>query len=176
MTALHPDHFEDIVAVNALYRPGPLENISHFIARKQGQEPVRLPDQSLAPILAPTYGILVYQEQVMQLASAMAGFTLGEADLLRRAMSKKKKQTMDNMRAKFMAGARAKGYQSALASQVFDYIDQFANYGFNRSHAVAYSKMAFEMAYLKCHYPTEFYTALLNAEGNITKLRAADGC
>ena len=171
LTALHPDHFEDIVAVNALYRPGPLENISHFIARKQGQEPVRLPDQSLAPILAPTYGILVYQEQVMQLASAMAGFTLGEADLLRRAMSKKKKQTMDNMRAKFMAGARAKGYQSALASQVFDYIDQFANYGFNRSHAVAYSKMAFEMAYLKCHYPTEFYTALLNAEGNITKLR-----
>lgn len=91
--------------------------------------------------------------------------------MLRRAMSKKKKQTMDNMRAKFMAGARAKGYQSALASQVFDYIDQFANYGFNRSHAVAYSKMAFEMAYLKCHYPTEFYTALLNAEGNITKLR-----
>lgn len=171
LTALHPDQFEDIVAVNALYRPGPMENIAHFIARKQGKEPVRLPDQSLAPILAPTYGILVYQEQVMQLASAMAGFTLGEADLLRRAMSKKKKQTMDSMRAKFMAGARAKGYQPDLASRVFDYIDQFANYGFNRSHAVAYSKMAFEMAYLKCHYPTEFYTALLNAETNVTKLR-----
>lgn len=171
LTALHPDQFEDIVAVNALYRPGPMENITHFIARKRGQEPIQLPDQSLAPILAPTYGILVYQEQVMQLASAMAGFTLGEADLLRRAMSKKKKQTMDSMRAKFMAGAQAKGYQPALASQVFDYIDQFANYGFNRSHAVAYSKMAFEMAYLKCHYPTEFYTALLNAESNVTKLR-----
>lgn len=171
LVSLHPDNFEDIVAVNALYRPGPLENITHFIARKRGQEPVNLPDQSLAPILAPTYGILVYQEQVMQLASAMAGFTLGEADLLRRAMSKKKKQTMESMRAKFMAGAQAKGYQPALATQVFNYIDQFANYGFNRSHAVAYSKMAFEMAYLKCHYPTEFYTALLNAEGNVTKLR-----
>lgn len=107
----------------------------------------------------------------MQLASAMAGFTLGEADLLRRAMSKKKKQTMESMRAKFMAGAQQKGYRQELASQVFNYIDQFANYGFNRSHAVAYSKMAFEMAYLKCHYPTEFYTALLNAEGNLSKLR-----
>lgn len=171
LASLHPDCFEDIVAVNALYRPGPLENISHFIARKHGQEAVKLPDPSLEPILGPTYGILVYQEQVMQLASAMAGFTLGEADLLRRAMSKKKKQTMESMRAKFMAGAQQKGYQQELASQVFDYIDQFANYGFNRSHAVAYSKMAFEMAYLKCHYPTEFYTALLNAEGNLTKLR-----
>lgn len=171
LVSLHPDSFEDIVAVNALYRPGPLENISHFIARKQGREPVQLPDQSLAPILGPTYGILVYQEQVMQLASAMAGFTLGEADLLRRAMSKKKKQTMESMRAQFMAGATKQGYRPQLAAQVFDYIDQFANYGFNRSHAVAYSKMAFEMAYLKCHYPTEFYTALLNAETNLSKFR-----
>lgn len=168
---LHPTNFEDIVAVNALYRPGPMENITHFIARKRGQEPVNLPDQSLAKILGPTYGILVYQEQVMQLASAMAGFSLGEADLLRRAMSKKKRQTMEDMRAKFITGAQKNGYSMQTAQQVFEYIDRFANYGFNRSHAVAYSKMAFEMAYLKCHYPAAFFTALMNAETNVEKLK-----
>lgn len=168
---LHPDNFEDIVAVNALYRPGPLENIPHFIARKQGKEQYQLPDPSLRPILGSTYGILVYQEQVMQLASAMAGFSLGEADLLRRAMSKKKKATMEGMRTKFLNGAQKKGYSSKLAEQVFNYIDQFANYGFNRSHAVAYSKMAFQMAYLKAHYPGEFFTSLMSAEPNIEKLK-----
>lgn len=166
---LHPDSFEDIVAVNALYRPGPLENISHFIARKHGQEKVTLPDESLRPILGPTYGILVYQEQVMQVASKMAGFTLGQADLLRRAMSKKKRATMESMRNRFIDGAVQNGYSHEVASQVFDYIDQFANYGFNRSHAVAYSKMAYEMAYLKCHYPAEFFTALLSIEPNMSK-------
>jgi DNA polymerase-3 subunit alpha len=169
---LHPDIFEDIVAVNALYRPGPLENIPHFIARKRGQEKYQLPDPSLKPILGATYGILVYQEQVMQLASAMAGFSLGEADLLRRAMSKKKRATMESMRTRFMKGAKANGYSESIAEQVFDYIDQFANYGFNRSHAVAYSKMAFQMAYLKAHYPAEFFTALMNAEPNVAKLKA----
>lgn len=168
---LQPTDFEDIVAVNALYRPGPMENIPHFIARKRGQEPVELSDRSLEPILGPTYGILVYQEQVMQLASAMAGFTLGEADLLRRAMSKKKPGTMEKMRAQFIEGAKERGYSAAVAEQVFAYIDRFANYGFNRSHAVAYSKMAFEMAYLKAHYPTAFFTALMNAETNIEKLK-----
>lgn len=168
---LHPDSFEDIVAVNALYRPGPLENIPHFIARKQGKEHYQLPDPSLEPILGATYGILVYQEQVMQLASVMAGFSLGEADLLRRAMSKKKRATMEGMRAKFMNGAQANGYSAELAKRVFNYIDQFANYGFNRSHAVAYSKMAFQMAYLKANYPAEFFTALMNAEPNVDKLK-----
>ncbi|MBD5806590.1 DNA polymerase III subunit alpha [Limosilactobacillus walteri] len=171
LTSLQPTDFEDIVAVNALYRPGPMENIPHFIARKKGQEQVTIPDSSLNSILGPTYGILVYQEQVMQVASVMAGFSLGEADLLRRAMSKKKKQTMEDMRAKFLAGAEKHGYSSQVATQVFDYIDQFANYGFNRSHAVAYSKMAFEMAYLKGHYPTAFFTALMNAETNVEKLK-----
>ena len=146
---LQPDSFEDIVAVNALYRPGPLENIPHFIARKHGQEKIVLPDESLQPILGPTYGILVYQEQVMQVASKMAGFSLGQADLLRRAMSKKKQATMESMRGRFINGAVQNGYSKQIATQVFDYIDQFANYGFNRSHAVAYSKMAYEMAYLK---------------------------
>ena len=166
---LQPDSFEDIVAVNALYRPGPLENIPHFIARKHGQEKIVLPDESLQPILGPTYGILVYQEQVMQVASKMAGFSLGQADLLRRAMSKKKQATMESMRGRFINGAVQNGYSKQIATQVFDYIDQFANYGFNRSHAVAYSKMAYEMAYLKCHYPAEFFTALLSIEPNINK-------
>lgn len=166
---LQVDSFEDVVAVNALYRPGPLENIPHFIARKHGQERVNLPDSSLKPILGPTYGILVYQEQVMQVASLMAGFSLGQADLLRRAMSKKKQAVMESMRTRFIKGAVNNGYQQSTAEQVFDYIDRFANYGFNRSHAVAYSKMAFEMAYLKVHYPAEFFTALLTIEPNMTK-------
>ena len=168
---LHPTNFEDIVAVNALYRPGPMENIPHFTARKAGKEKIAYPAPSLEKILGPTYGILVYQEQVMQLASVMAGFTLGEADLLRRAMSKKKKATMEDMRTKFIAGATEHGYSAQVAHQVFKYIDRFANYGFNRSHAVAYSMMAFEMAYLKVHYPAAFFTALMNAETNIEKLK-----
>ncbi|MCC4380525.1 DNA polymerase III subunit alpha [Limosilactobacillus reuteri] len=168
---LHPTNFEDIVAVNALYRPGPMENIPHFTARKAGKEKIAYPAPPLEKILGPTYGILVYQEQVMQLASVMAGFTLGEADLLRRAMSKKKKATMEDMRTKFIAGATEHGYSAQVAHQVFEYIDRFANYGFNRSHAVAYSMMAFEMAYLKVHYPAAFFTALMNAETNIEKLK-----
>lgn len=168
---LHPTNFEDIVAVNALYRPGPMENIPHFTARKAGKEKIAYPAPSLEKILGPTYGILVYQEQVMQLTSVMAGFTLGEADLLRRAMSKKKKATMEDMRTKFIAGATEHGYSAQVAHQVFEYIDRFANYGFNRSHAVAYSMMAFEMAYLKVHYPAAFFTALMNAETNIEKLK-----
>ncbi|MRI07208.1 DNA polymerase III subunit alpha [Limosilactobacillus reuteri] len=168
---LHPTNFEDIVAVNALYRPGPMENIPHFTARKAGKEKITYPAPSLEKILGSTYGILVYQEQVMQLASVMAGFTLGEADLLRRAMSKKKKATMEDMRTKFIAGATEHGYSPQVAHQVFEYIDRFANYGFNRSHAVAYSMMAFEMAYLKVHYPAAFFTALMNAETNIEKLK-----
>lgn len=168
---LTPDSFEDIVAVNALYRPGPMQNIPHFIARKHGQEPIQLPDQSLQPILGPTYGILVYQEQVMQVASRMAGFSLGQADLLRRAMSKKKQATMESMRQRFISGAVKNGYNQSIAEQVFNYIDQFANYGFNRSHAVAYSKMAYEMAYLKCHFTTAFFTALLAIEPNMDKVR-----
>ncbi len=172
---LHPTNFEDIVAVNALYRPGPMENIPHFTARKAGKEKITYPAPSLEKILGPTYGILVYQEQVMQLASVMAGFTLGEADLLRRAMSKKKKATMEDMRTKFIAGATEHGYSAQVAHQVFEYIDRFANYGFNRSHAVAYSMMAFEMAYLKVHYPAAFFTALMNAETNIEKLKRRVG-
>ena len=168
---LHPDNFEDLVAVNALYRPGPIKNIDTFIARKKGQEPVSYPDPSLTEILRPTYGILVYQEQVMKTAQILAGFDLGEADILRRAMSKKNQQVIDQERAKFIAGTVANGHNRSVAERVYDYIEQFANYGFNRSHAVAYTKVAFWLAYLKVHYPAAFYTALLNSTG-ANKLKA----
>ncbi|MDT6980538.1 DNA polymerase III subunit alpha [Levilactobacillus zymae] len=164
---LQPDSFELVAAVNALYRPGPMENIDTFIRRKRGQEPVTYAADALKPILGPTYGVLVYQEQVMQVASTMGGFTLGEADLLRRAMSKKKKQTMDAMQKQFVRGAVKRGYAPDVAQRVFAYMDRFANYGFNRSHAVAYSKLAFQLAYLKAHYPGPFYAALLNSVINV---------
>jgi len=160
---LHPETFELVAAVDALYRPGPMENIDTFIKRKKGIESVQYPDPSLEPILKSTYGILVYQEQVMQVASVMGGFSLGEADLLRRAMSKKKRAVIDDMQTKFISGAARKGYSKDTAIQVYDYIERFANYGFNKSHAVAYSKMAFELAYLKAHYPAAFFAALLNS-------------
>ncbi|GAF39110.1 dnaE protein [Agrilactobacillus composti DSM 18527 = JCM 14202] len=169
---LHPDSFEDIVATNALYRPGPMENIDTFIARKNGLEPVIYPDVALEPILKPTYGILVYQEQVMQAASVMGGFTLGEADLLRRAMSKKKKAVIDENKQRFIEGAVEKGIAIDSARLVYEYIESFANYGFNRSHAVAYSKLAFWLAYLKCHFPASFFVALLNSTiGNNIKTK-----
>lgn len=162
---LKPDNFEDLVAVNALYRPGPMQNISTFIARKKGIEPVRYPDPSLKKILSPTYGILVYQEQVMQTAQILAGFSLGEADILRRAMSKKNQEIINEQRSKFIEGAIKTGHRPDVAKRVYQYIEQFANYGFNRSHAVAYTKIAYWLAYLKVHYPAAFYTALLNSSG-----------
>ncbi|WEV71571.1 DNA polymerase III subunit alpha [Lactobacillus sp. ESL0785] len=160
---LHPDNFEDLVAVNALYRPGPMQNIPTFIARKKGQQRVTYPDPTLNKILAPTYGILVYQEQVMQTAQVLAGFSLGEADILRRAMSKKKQGVIEQQRTKFINGAVKRGHTKEVAEHVYHYIEQFANYGFNRSHAVAYTKIAFWLAYLKLHYPAEFYAAMLNS-------------
>lgn len=168
---LHPDSFEDIVAVNALYRPGPINNIDHFINRKHGKERVQYPDPSLKKILGTTYGVLVYQEQVMQTAQVLAGFSLGEADLLRRAMSKKNADVIQRERAKFIEGAIKLGRKKETAEKVYDYIAQFANYGFNRSHAVAYSKIAFWLAYFKVHYPGAFYLALLNSNmGNRHKI------
>ncbi|MDX5081423.1 DNA polymerase III subunit alpha [Lactobacillus paragasseri] len=168
---LHPDSFEDIVAVNALYRPGPMNNIGHFINRKHGKEKVQYPDPSLKKILGPTYGVLVYQEQVMQTAQVLAGFSLGEADLLRRAMSKKNADVIQKEREKFIQGAVKLGRRKEIAEQVYDYIAQFANYGFNRSHAVAYSKIAFWLAYFKVYYPGAFYLSLLNSNiGNRNKI------
>ncbi|WP_461224100.1 DNA polymerase III subunit alpha [Lacticaseibacillus suihuaensis] len=169
---MRPSRFEDVIATNALYRPGPMEQIDTYIARKNGQQPITYPAAALAPILEPTYGVLVYQEQVMQVASVMGGLSLGEADLLRRAMSKKKQAVIEAERVKFMAGAKVKGYEEDVARTVYAYIERFAQYGFNRSHSVAYSKIAFWLAYIKVHYPTAFYAALMNANlANTGKLR-----
>lgn len=170
---LGPTSFEDIVAVNALYRPGPMANIATFIKRKHAKKEPAYPDQRIGAILGPTYGILIYQEQVMQVAAAMGGFSLGEADSLRRAMSKKKKAVIDARRDEFIQGAQKRDYPISVAKQMYDYIERFANYGFNRSHAVAYSMIAFQLAYLKVHYPAAFFAALLNSViGNPTKTKS----
>ncbi|PLT32299.1 DNA polymerase III subunit alpha [Bacillus sp. V5-8f] len=168
---LAPTRFEDIVAVNALYRPGPMENIPLFIDRKHGLKPIDYLHPDLQPILEDTYGVIVYQEQIMQIASKMAGFTLGEADLLRRAVSKKKKDVLDREREHFVNGARKQGYPPELANQVYDSIVRFANYGFNRSHAVAYSFIAYQLAFLKAHFPKFFMASLLTSViGNEDKI------
>lgn len=168
---LKPSRFEDIVAVNALYRPGPMENIPLFIERKHGSQAVEYPHKDLEPILENTYGVIVYQEQIMQIASIMAGFSLGEADLLRRAVGKKQKEVLDRERNHFVQGALKKGYERELANDIYDLIVRFANYGFNRSHAVAYSMIAYQLAYLKANYPLYFMAGLLtSAIGNETKI------
>ena len=159
---VHPDSFEEIVAVNALYRPGPMQQIRHFIARKHGKEGVDTLHPRLAEILQPTYGIIVYQEQVMQICQVMANFSLGQADLLRRAMGKKQVAIMDKAKDQFIQGALANGFSQEMADKVYHYIYQFANYGFNKAHAVVYSTLAYQLAYLKAHYPLEFSTALVN--------------
>ncbi|MBU8905165.1 DNA polymerase III subunit alpha [Desertibacillus haloalkaliphilus] len=163
---LKPNRFEDIVAVNALYRPGPMEHIPDYIEGKHGRRQVTYPHPDLKPILADTYGVIVYQEQIMQIAATMAGFSLGEADLLRRAVSKKKREVLEEERVHFVQGAINKGYEQATAEAVYDLIVRFANYGFNRSHAVAYSVIAYQLAYMKANYPLAFYSSLLtNAIG-----------
>ncbi|TDL77466.1 DNA polymerase III subunit alpha [Rhodococcus qingshengii] len=168
---LKPSRFEDIVAVNALYRPGPMENIPLFIERKHGSQAVEYPHKDLEPILENTYGVIVYQEQIMQIASKMAGFSLGEADLLRRAVGKKQKEVLDRERNHFVQGALKKGYERELANDIYDLIVRFANYGFNRSHAVAYSMITYQLAYLKANYPLYFMAGLLtSAIGNETKI------
>ena len=171
LSRLKPSRFEDIVAVNALYRPGPMENIPLFIDRKHGVQAVEYPHKDLEHILENTYGVIVYQEQIMQIASTMAGFSLGEADLLRRAVGKKQKDVLDRERAHFVKGALKKGYNEVLANDIYDLIVRFANYGFNRSHAVAYSMIAYQLAYLKANYPLYFMAGLLtSAIGNETKI------
>jgi DNA polymerase III subunit alpha len=160
---LQPSKFEDIVAANALYRPGPMDYIPVYIKRKHRQETVSYPHPDLEPILKSTYGVLIYQEQIMQIAAKMAGFSLGQADLLRRAVGKKKKEILDKEREHFVKGCMEKGYSKETANDIYDLIVRFANYGFNRSHAVAYSMIAYQLAYLKANYPLYFYAALLTS-------------
>lgn len=160
---LKPNGFEDIVSVLALYRPGPMEFIPKYIAGKHGEIEVEYPHSDLKAILADTYGIIVYQEQIMQIASLMAGFSLGEADLLRRAVSKKKRETLDKERSHFVQGSLQQGYNETDANAVYDMIVRFADYGFPRAHAAAYGVLAFQTAYLKAHYPVQFMASMLTA-------------
>jgi DNA polymerase-3 subunit alpha len=170
---VRPTRLADLTALNALYRPGPIQGgmIDDFIARKAGKKQVTYLLPQLRDVLEETYGVIVYQEQVMQIAASVAGFTLGEADVLRRAMGKKKHEEMVATKEKFLAGARKKGVPARKAEKLFDLIVQFAGYGFNKSHSAAYACVAYQTAYLKAHYPVEFMAALLSAEiGNQDKL------
>jgi DNA polymerase-3 subunit alpha len=167
---LKPDCFEDIVAAGALYRPGPLEGgmVDDFIDRKHGRKRVEYDHPLLEPILKDTYGVIVYQEQVMQISSALAGYSLGRADLLRRAMGKKKPEVMAKEKAGFLDGAKEKGVDAKIAERVFDLMEKFAGYGFNRSHSAAYGMLTYQTAYLKHYFSVEFFAALLTCDKDDT--------
>jgi len=163
---LQPTCIEDLIAMNALYRPGPMAHIDEFIDRKHGRRQITYPHPALEPILKETYGIIVYQEQVMQIAHAIAGFTLAQADIMRRAMGKKKKREMTRMKTDFLKGAAANGLHDRSAQEIYDLIERFAAYGFNKSHSTAYALVAYQTAYLKAHHPAEFMAANLSSEMN----------
>ncbi len=168
---LRPDRFEDIIAANALYRPGPMENIPRYIAVKHGEEPPDYLHPKIEGILKETYGVMTYQEQVMQIAQVLAGYTLGGADLLRRAMGKKIQSEMDAQRQQFVEGAMARGVERARAELIFDQMAKFAGYGFNKPHAAAYALITYQTAYLKANHPVEFMAALMTLDlGNTDKL------
>jgi DNA polymerase III subunit alpha len=161
----HPENFSDIVALLALYRPGPIESgmVENYIQRKNGQIEVAYDLDALLPILKPTYGVILYQEQVIQIASVLANYTLGEADILRRAMGKKDPVVMKAQRDRFLTGAKQNRIDLAKANHIFDLMEKFAGYGFNKSHSAAYALIAYQTAYLKAHFPVEFMAALLNS-------------
>ncbi|WP_040725214.1 DNA polymerase III subunit alpha [Thiomicrorhabdus sp. Kp2] len=173
---LRPDCFEDIIALVALFRPGPLESgmVDNFIARKHGREKVSYPDaqwqhESLKETLSPTYGVILYQEQVMQIAQILAGYTLGGADMLRRAMGKKKPEEMAKQRSVFQEGAIKNGVDGELAMKIFDLVEKFAGYGFNKSHSAAYALVSYQSAWLKTHYPAEFMAAQISSDMDNTE-------
>ncbi len=161
---LRPSSIHDLVAMNALYRPGPMENIPDFIDRKHGRKKIEYLHPKLEPILKETYGVIVYQEQVMKIASEIAGLSLAQADLLRRAMGKKDKELMAKQKKEFIEGAVKNNVDKKSAGEIFDLIEKFASYGFNKSHSVAYSVLAYQTAYLKAHYPAEYMAATLSSE------------
>ncbi|MBB1506883.1 DNA polymerase III subunit alpha [Pseudoalteromonas sp. SG41-1] len=173
---LKPDCFEDMIALVALFRPGPLQSgmVDNFIDRKLGREEISYPDaqyqhESLKPILEPTYGIILYQEQVMQIAQVLAGYTLGGADMLRRAMGKKKPEEMAKQRSTFEDGARNNGIDGELAIKIFDLVEKFAGYGFNKSHSAAYALVSYQTLWMKTHYPAEFMAAVMSADMDNTE-------
>lgn len=165
---MRPDAFEDIIAIVALYRPGPMENIPTYIRRKHGEEKPDYLHPQLKSVLEETYGVIIYQEQVMEIAKTLAGYSLGDADLLRRAMGKKIQSEMDEQRSIFAKGAKEKGVTTKDASHIFDLVAKFANYGFNKSHAAAYALVSYHTAYLKANYPVEFMAASMSLELNNT--------
>ena len=168
---MRPDRFEDIIALVALYRPGPMANIPTYCARKHGMEQPDYIHPKLEPILRETFGVIIYQEQVMQAAQILAGFTLGEADLLRRAMGKKIRKEMQAQRERFVSGAVERGVERYQADAIFDLLERFAEYGFNKSHAAAYALVAYQTAYMKANYPVEFLAATMTLDmGNTDKL------
>jgi DNA polymerase-3 subunit alpha len=167
-----PTRLEDLIALNALYRPGPMDLIPSFVARKHGRETVEYPHPLVADMLSETYGIMVYQEQVMQTAQILGGYSLGGADLLRRAMGKKKAEEMAEHRETFRAGADKNGIPQEKADEIFDLMEKFAGYGFNKSHAAAYSLLAYHTGWLKVHYTAEFFCANMTVEmDNTDKLK-----
>jgi DNA polymerase III subunit alpha len=173
---MKPSRFEDVIAAGALYRPGPLDQkledgrtmVDVYIDRKHGREKVAYPHPDLQPVLEPTYGVIVYQEQVMQISQVLAGYSLGRADLLRRAMGKKKAEEMAKERVGFLEGARARGVDEKVANGIFDLMEKFAAYGFNKSHSAAYGLLTVQTAWLKAHYPVEFMAALISSEASNT--------
>ncbi len=173
---LRPDSFEDMIALVALFRPGPLQSgmVDNFIDRKHGREAISYPDvewqhESLQPVLEPTYGIILYQEQVMQIAQVLAGYTLGGADMLRRAMGKKKPEEMAKQRSVFEEGAVKNGIDAELSMKIFDLVEKFAGYGFNKSHSAAYALVSYQTLWLKAHYPAEFMAAVMTADMDNTE-------
>ncbi len=161
---LEPDCFEDIIALVALYRPGPMENIPKYIACKKGEEKPDYMDPLLEDVLKETNGVIIYQEQVMQIAQILANYSLGEADILRRAMGKKIKSEMDDQKERFVNGALNNGIKRDKANYIFDLVAKFAGYGFNKSHAAAYALIAYQTAYLKTYFPEYFLTALMTMD------------
>ena len=168
-----PTRLEDLIAMNALYRPGPMDLIPTYIARRLGREPVEYPDPRVEGILGETYGVMVYQEQVMQMAQILGGYSLGSADVLRKAMGKKNAEEMGRQRQKFRDGAAVNGLSQERADAVFDHMEKFAGYGFNKAHSAAYALLAYQTAWLKVHYTAEFFCANMTVEmGNTDKLKA----
>jgi len=175
---MKPNCFDDIVAAIALFRPGPMENIPAYLKRRHGQEQITYPLPELEPILRSTYGVMIYQEQLMQVAQKIAGFSLGKADILRKATSKKEIKLMQSMRQDFIQGCIQNGYQEKKAIEIYELIEKFANYGFNKSHSVAYGYVAYQLAYLKANYPLYFFASILSNElsSETTKLHCIQEC
>ena len=168
LVEMRADRFEDLIALNALYRPGPMANIPTYCARKLGREPPEYMHDKVEPALKETFGVIVYQEQVMQIAQILSGYSLGEADMLRRAMGKKIKAEMDEQRERFVSGAVERGVAKANADEIFDLLAKFADYGFNKSHAAAYALITYWTAWYKANHAAEFLAASMTLDKSST--------